>query len=137
MEYTHVAKSLFVGNLPFQTSEPELEELFGQIGTVDTVSVMRDRMTGRPRGFAFVSMANDEEAARAIQQLDGTALGGRTIAVNEARPRPERGPDDRPRFGGGGGYGGDHGGGFGGGGHRPGGSRKGGGRGGNRREPRW
>lgn len=132
-----MAKSLFVGNLPFQTSEPELEELFGQIGTVDTVTVMRDRMTGRPRGFAFVSMASDEEADKAIKQLDGTALGGRTIAVNEARPRPERGPDDRPRGGfGGGGFGG---GGFDGGrGARPGGSRKGGGgRGGNRREPRW
>lgn len=132
-----MAKSLFVGNLPFQTSEPELEELFGQIGTVDTVTVMRDRMTGRPRGFAFVSMASDEEADKAIKQLDGTALGGRTIAVNEARPRPERGPDHRPRGGfGGGGFGG---GGFDGGrGARPGGSRKGGGgRGGNRREPRW
>lgn len=135
-----MAKSLFVGNLPFQTSEPELEELFGQVGTVDTVTVMRDRMTGRPRGFAFVSMASDEEADKAIQQLDGSNLGGRTIAVNEARPRPERGPDDRPRGGGfgGGGGGGFGGGGFGGGGNRPsGGSRKAGGRGNNRREPRW
>ena len=66
-----MAKSLFVGNRPFQTSEPELEELFGQVGAVDTVTVMRDRMTGRPRGFAFVSMASDEDADKAIQQLDG------------------------------------------------------------------
>lgn len=144
-----MAKSLFVGNLPFQTSEAELEEMFAQAGTVETVTVMRDRMTGRPRGFAFVSMATDEEAQKAVEQLDGATLGGRTIAVNEARPRPERGPDDRPRSGG---FGGGGGGGFGG--QRPsgGGSRKtggpggrsgggggygGAGGGGGRREPRW
>jgi RNA recognition motif-containing protein len=143
-----VAKSLFVGNLPFQTSEQELEELFGQAGAVESVSVMRDRMTGRPRGFAFVSMVSDDDAQKAVQQFDGTTFGGRTIAVNEARPRPERGPDDRPRGGGGGfgggggGFGGGGGGGFGGGGgaggNRPsGGSRKGGAGRGNRREPRW
>ena len=145
-----MAKSLFVGNLPFQTSEAELEEMFAQAGTVETVTVMRDRMTGRPRGFAFVSMASDDDAQKAVQQLDGATLGGRTIAVNEARPRPERGPDDRPR---GGGFGGGGGGGGGFGGPRPGGggSRKsggpggrsgsgggyGGGGGGGRREPRW
>lgn len=139
-----MAKSLFVGNLPFQTSEPELEELFGQAGAVESVTVMRDRMTGRPRGFAFVSMVSDEDAQKAIEQFDGATLGGRAIAVNEARPRPERGPDDRPRGGfggGGGGFGGGGGGGFGGGGgagaSRPGGSRKGGANRGNRREPRW
>jgi len=142
-----VAKSLFVGNIPYQISEPELEEMFSQAGAVESVTVMRDRMTGRPRGFAFVSMADDDGAQKAIQQFDGTNVGGRTIAVNEARPRPERGPGD---FGGGGG------GGFGGGGGRPGGGGGGrrpgggggggrgggggyggGGGGGNRREPRW
>ena len=95
-----MAKSLFVGNIPYQISEPELEEMFAQAGAVESVTVMRDRMTGRPRGFAFVSMANDDDAQKAIQQFDGAQLGGRAIAVNEARPRPERGPGD---FGGGGG----------------------------------
>ena len=133
-----MGKSLFVGNLPFQTSEPELEELFAQAGAVESVTVMRDRMTGRPRGFAFVAMVTDEDAQKAIDQFNGTALGGRTIAVNEARPRPERGPDDRPRgFGGGFGGGGGGFGGGGGGSARPGGSRKGGAGRGGRREPRW
>lgn len=130
-----MAKSLFVGNIPYQISEPELEEMFSQAGAVESVTVMRDRMTGRPRGFAFVSMTNDDEAEKAIQQFDGTSIGGRTIAVNEARPRPERGPGD---FGGGGGFGGGRPGG--GGGRRPGGGggRGGGyGGGGGRREPRW
>ncbi len=135
-----MAKSLFVGNIPYQISEPELEEMFSQAGTVDSVTVMRDRMTGRPRGFAFVSMTNDDEAEKAIQQFDGASIGGRTIAVNEARPRPERGPGD---FGGGfGGGGGRPGGAGGGGGRRPGGGSRGGGYGGGgggggRREPRW
>lgn len=132
-----MAKSLFVGNIPYQISEPELEEMFSQAGAVESVTVMRDRMTGRPRGFAFVSMTNDDEAEKAIQQFDGANIGGRTIAVNEARPRPERGPGD---FGGGGGFGGGRPGG-GGGGRRPGGGggRGGGGYGGGggRREPRW
>ena len=110
--------------------------MFAQAGAVESVTVMRDRMTGRPRGFAFVSMANDEDAEKAIQQFDGTQLGGRAIAVNEARPRPERGPGDFG--GGGGGFGGGGGGrpGGGGGGRRPGGGGRGG-YGGNRREPRW
>ena len=136
-----MAKSLFVGNIPYQISEPELEEMFSQAGAVESVTVMRDRMTGRPRGFAFVSMADDDGAQKAIQQFDGTQLGGRAIAVNEARPRPERGPGD---FGGGGGFGGGRPGG-GGGGRRPGGGGGrgggggygGGGGGGGRREPRW
>ena len=138
-EVQELAKSLFVGNIPYQISEPELEEMFSQAGAVESVTVMRDRMTGRPRGFAFVSMADDDGAQKAIQQFDGTQLGGRAIAVNEARPRPERGPGD---FGGGGGFGGGRPGG-GGAGRRPGGG--GGGRGGGggygggggRREPRW
>lgn len=132
-----MAKSLFVGNIPYQISEPELEEMFAQAGTVESVTVMRDRMTGRPRGFAFVSMANDEDAQKAIQQFDGAQLGGRAIAVNEARPRPERGPGDFG--GGGGGFGGGGGRPGGGGGRKPGGGGRGGGGygGGNRREPRW
>ena len=134
-----MAKSLFVGNIPYQISEPELEEMFSQAGAVESVTVMRDRMTGRPRGFAFVSMADDDGAEKAIQQFDGTNIGGRTIAVNEARPRTERGPGDFG--GGGGGFGGGGGGrpGGGGGGRRPGGGGggRGGGGGGNRREPRW
>jgi RNA recognition motif-containing protein len=112
--------------------------MFAQAGAVESVTVMRDRMTGRPRGFAFVSMANDDDAQKAIQQFDGAQLGGRAIAVNEARPRPERGPGD---FGGGGGFGGGRPGG--GGGRKPGGGGGrggyggGGGGGGGRREPRW
>jgi RNA recognition motif-containing protein len=145
-EVQELAKSLFVGNIPYQLSEPELEEMFSKAGAVESVTVMRDRMTGRPRGFAFVSMADDDGAQKAIQQFDGTELGGRAIAVNEARPRPERGPGD---FGGGGGGfgGGRPGGGGGGGGRRPGGGGGGGrggggggyggGGGGSRREPRW
>ncbi len=137
-----MAKSLFVGNIPYQISEPELEEMFSQAGAVESVTVMRDRMTGRPRGFAFVSMADDDGAQKAIQQFDGTQLGGRAIAVNEARPRPERGPGD---FGGGGGFGGGRPGGGGagrrpgggGGGRGGGGGYGGGGGGGGRREPRW
>ena len=137
-----MAKSLFVGNIPYQISEPELEEMFSQAGAVESVTVMRDRMTGRPRGFAFVSMADDDGAQKAIQQFDGTQLGGRAIAANEARPRPERGPGD---FGGGGGFGGGRPGGGGagrrpgggGGGRGGGGGYGGGGGGGGRREPRW
>ena len=137
-----MAKSLFVGNIPYQISEPELEEMFAQAGAVESVTVMRDRMTGRPRGFAFVSMADDDGAQKAIQQFDGKEIGGRAIAVNEARPRPERGPGDFGG-GGGGGFGGGGGGRPGGGGRKPGGGggRGGGGGygggGGNRREPRW
>jgi RNA recognition motif-containing protein len=138
-----VAKSLFVGNIPYQISEPELEEMFAQAGAVESVTVMRDRMTGRPRGFAFVSMADDDGAQKAIQQFDGKEIGGRAIAVNEARPRPERGPGDFGG-GGGGGFGGGGGGRPGGGGRKPGGGGGGrgggggyGGGGGNRREPRW
>ncbi len=140
-----MAKSLFVGNIPYQISEPELEEMFAQAGAVESVTVMRDRMTGRPRGFAFVSMADDDGAQKAIQQFDGKEIGGRAIAVNEARPRPERGPGDFGG-GGGGGFGGGGGGRPGGGGRKPGGGGGGGGRGGgggygggggNRREPRW
>jgi len=115
-----MGRKLYVGNLPYQIGEAELQELFGQAGTVESVRVMRDMATGRARGFAFVEMATDEEAQRAATQFNEYSLGGRNLTVNEARPKPERS----------GGFGGGDGGrgGFGGGG--------GGGRGG-RREPRW
>jgi RNA recognition motif-containing protein len=76
---------IYVGNLAFSTTEQELRELFAQHGTVDTVSLIMDRETGQPRGFGFVEMS--EGAARAISQLDGKEVGGRTLKVNEARPR--------------------------------------------------
>ena len=92
-----MSRKLFVGNLPYETMEQDLEALFGQAGTVETVTVMRDRMTGRARGFAFVEMATDEDAQKAITQLNGHQLGGRALTVNEARP-------PAPRMGGGGGF---------------------------------
>ncbi len=85
-----MGRKLFVGNLPFQTGESELQELFARVGQVESVQVMRDMATGRARGFAFVEMGTEEEAARATEQLNQSQFGGRTIAVNEARPRPER-----------------------------------------------
>lgn len=110
-------KNIFVGNLSFSSSEDSVRGLFETYGTVDRVSIITDRETGRSRGFAFVEMSNDEEAERAINALNGAEVGGRRINVNEARPREERGG-----FGGGGGRG-------------PGGGNRGGG--GYRREPRW
>ncbi|MCZ2154879.1 MAG: RNA-binding protein [Bryobacterales bacterium] len=82
---------LFVGNLSFRTTQDELFDLFSQHGTVDNVAIINDRETGQPRGFAFVEMANSDEAEAAIAALNGTELGGRAINVNEARPRPEGG----------------------------------------------
>ncbi len=126
-----MGRRLYVGNLPFETGETELQELFGQAGAVESVRVVRDMATGRARGFAFVEMGSDEDAQKAIQQLHETQLGGRTLTVNEARPKPDGGG-----FGGGGGRGG-----FGGGGNNRGGGGGGrggrGGRGGGGREPRW
>jgi len=119
-----MGRKLYVGNLPYSVGEQELQELFERHGAVDSVSVMRDNATGRPRGFAFVEMGTDEGARAAIEQLNEFSMGGRTLTVNEARPR-------EPRPGGGGG-------GYGGGGGRGGGYSGGGGGGGNRRrEPRW
>ena len=80
-------KSLFVGNLSFQTTEGELTELFQPFGQVGRVTLVKDRETGRARGFAFVEMPNDDEAAKAIAGLDGKAVGGRNLKVNEARPK--------------------------------------------------
>ncbi|PYR57680.1 MAG: RNA-binding protein [Acidobacteria bacterium] len=85
-----MARKLFVGNLPYTAGEQELQELFGQAGAVETVNVMRDQATGRARGFAFVEMATDEDAQKAISQFNNYSLGGRNLTVNEARPKPER-----------------------------------------------
>src|SRR5919108_3949154 len=108
-----MSTKLYVGNLAFQTTSEDLQELFAQAGTVESASVVEDRMTGRSRGFGFVEMATAEEAAAAIEQLNGKEFGGRNLTVNEARPRT-----DRPGggYGGGGGGGGFWGGGGGGGG---------------------
>ena len=95
---------LFVGNVAFETTENELQDLFATCGPVTEVNIVTDRVTQKPRGFAFVTMATPEGAQAAIQQLAGRNLNGRDLAVNEARPREERG-------GGGGGYGGGRGGG--------------------------
>ena len=84
-------KNIFVGNLDFNTSEEELRRLFETYGQVDRVSIMTDRDTGRSRGFGFVEMANTEEGDKAIAALNGSQVGGRTLNVNEARPKPERG----------------------------------------------
>ena len=95
-----MGRKLYVGNLPYDTGEQDLQELFGQAGAVESVSVMRDMATGRARGFAFVEMATDAEAQKAIAEINDRQLGGRNLTVNEARPRPERSSGG---FGGGGG----------------------------------
>jgi cold-inducible RNA-binding protein len=96
-----MGRKLFVGNFPYETGEAELQELFARAGTVETVKVMRDMTTGRARGFAFVEMATDDDAQKAIAELNEYQLGGRSLAVNEARPKPAF------SGGGGGGYGGE------------------------------
>jgi cold-inducible RNA-binding protein len=83
--------NIFVGNLSYQTTEQELETAFSSYGTVERASVVRDRDTGQPRGFAFVEMTNSQEAAQAIQGLDGRDINGRAVKVNEARPKEDRG----------------------------------------------
>jgi RNA recognition motif-containing protein len=123
-----MSTKLYVGNLAFQTTSEDLQELFAQAGTVESASVVEDRMTGRSRGFAFVEMATKEEAASAIDQFNGKEVGGRALKVNEAKPRESRGGG-----GGGRGFGGNRGG-YGG--NRGGGGGRGGNYGGNR-EPRW
>jgi RNA recognition motif-containing protein len=113
-----MGRKIFVGNLSFSVGEAELRQLFEQKGAVEAVTVMRDTGTGRSRGFAFVEMASDEAAQKAIAELNGYSVDGRNLTVNEARPKQER----RGGFKGGGqgrrGFGG-------------------GGRGGQGREPRW
>jgi RNA recognition motif-containing protein len=111
-----VLKNIYVGNISFRTTEQDLSDAFGAYGQVDRVQIVKDRDTGQSRGFAFVEMSNEAEADKAIASLNGADVGGRTLTVNEARPREPR------AMGGGGGYG-----------NRAG----GGGRGGNRRESRW
>src|SRR6187549_3056972 len=127
-----MAKKLYVGNLAFQTTSQDLQELFAQAGTVESASVIEDRDTGQSKGFAFVEMSTEEEAAAAIDQFNGKEVAGRALKVNEAKPRENRGGGGRG-FGGGGGRGGGYGGNRGGGG---GGGGRGGNYGGNR-EPRW
>src|ERR1041384_3788471 len=96
-----MSTKLYVGNLAFQTTSEELQQLFAGAGTVESASVVEDRMTGRSRGFAFVEMATKEEAAAAIEQLNGKELGGRALKVNEAKPRENRaGGGGGRRFGG-------------------------------------
>ena len=125
-----MSTKLYVGNLAFQTTSEDLQELFAQAGTVQSANVVEDRETGRSRGFAFVEMSTNAEAAAAIDQFNGKEIGGRALKVNEAKPRETRTGSSGRNFGGGnrggGGYRGGHGGG--------GGGNQGGG---NRREPRW
>jgi cold-inducible RNA-binding protein len=102
-----MGRKLYVGNLPYEIGETELQDLFARAGSVDSINIMRDQATGRARGFAFVEMSTEDEAQQAISALNGTQVGGRSLTVNEARPKAA---------GGGGGYGGGQ-------------SR--------RREPRW
>lgn len=130
-----MAKRIYVGGLPYSTNEGELDNLFAAFGTVNETSIISDRYTGQPKGFGFVEMENDGEAESAINSLNGSQLGGRTLTVNEAKPREARpasggGGGGGFRSGGGGGTGGggrSGGGGYGGGSDRRGGSGGGGG----------
>jgi cold-inducible RNA-binding protein len=126
-ESRFMGNKLYVGNLPYQVRDSDLEQAFGQFGAVTSAKVMMERETGRSKGFGFVEMGSDAEAQAAISGMNGQSMGGRSVVVNEARPM-----EQRPRtggFGGGGGYGGGGGGG-GGGGRREGGGGGYGGRGG-------
>ena len=113
-----MSTKLYVGNLAFQTTSQDLQELFSQAGTVQSASVMEDRETGRSRGFAFVEMSSQDEATSAIEQFNGKEVGGRALKVNEAKPRENRGGGGRGFGGNRGGFGGNNG-------------------GGRRSEPRW
>src|SRR5436853_6041541 len=83
-----MSRKLYVGNLPYEVGEGDLQELFARAGSVESVTVMRDQATGRARGFAFVEMSTDDEAQKAITELNEHQLGGRRLSVNEARPKP-------------------------------------------------
>jgi RNA recognition motif-containing protein len=120
-----MATKLFVGGLAYAVTDDQLRDFFATVGTVQSAQVIMNRDTGQSKGFGFVEMSSDEEAQKAVAELDGKELEGRRIAVNEARPR-----EQRPSFGGGGG-GGNGGGGFGGGFDRRSNDRRGGGGGGN------
>src|ERR1041385_3427682 len=102
-----MSKKLYVGNLSYQTTSQDLQQLFGKAGTVESANLIEDRDTGQSKGFAFVEMSTDEEATAAIEQFNGKEVGGRTLKVNEARPRENRSGS------GGRGFGGNRGGGFG------------------------
>jgi RNA recognition motif-containing protein len=94
-----MGRKLYVGNLPYSAGEQELQDLFSQAGSVESVNVMRDMATGRARGFAFVEMATEDDAQKAIEKFNEYSMGGRNLTVNEARPKPQGGGG----FGGGGG----------------------------------
>ena len=96
-------KNLYVGNLPHSTTETELRKAFEPHGTIEKITLVTDRDTGRSRGFAFVEMADASEADKAMAALNGSELGGRTLAINEARPKANRPRNGGQRFGGGGG----------------------------------
>lgn len=120
-----MGNKLYVGNLPYSVRDSDLEQSFGQFGTVTSAKVMMERDTGRSKGFGFVEMGSDAEALAAVEGMNGAPLGGRSLVVNEARPM-----EPRPPRSGGGGYGGgrEGGGGYGGGGRDGGGGYGGGGR---------
>ena len=122
--YISMSKKLYVGNLAFQTTTLDLQQLFGQAGTVESAQIIEDRDTGQSKGFAFVEMSTEAEAASAIDQFNGKEVAGRMLKVNEARPR-----ENRSGGGGGRNFGGNRGG--------YGGNRNGGGNPGRRSEPRW
>jgi len=98
-----MAKKLYIGGLPYETTEDELREAFAKVGAVASVTILTDRMTGRSRGFGFVEMENDADAEKAIDEWNGKDFGGRKLTVNEAKPMEAR----APRTGNGGGNGGD------------------------------
>lgn len=132
-----MGNKLYVGNLPYGVRDNDLEQAFGQYGSVTSAKVMMERDTGRSKGFGFVEMGSDQEAQAAIEGMNGQSLGGRSLVVNEARPMEPRPPRSGGYGGGGGGYGGGgrEGGGYGGGGGGyGGGGREGGGYGGAGRE---
>ena len=122
-----MGNKLYVGNLPYSVRDGDLEQAFGQFGSVTSAKVMMERDTGRSKGFGFVEMGSDAEAQAAISGMNGQPLGGRSVVVNEARPMEARPPRSGGYGGGGGGYGGG-GGGYGGGGGNGGGGYGGGGR---------
>ncbi len=101
-----MSTKLYVGNLSFNSTEQDLEEVFGEIGTVESVNIIADRDTGRSRGFGFVEMSSAEEAQNAISELDGKEIDGRNLKVNEAKPRENRAGGGGRGGRGGGGYGG-------------------------------
>jgi RNA recognition motif-containing protein len=120
--YISMSTKLYVGNLAFQTTSQDLQELFTQAGTVESANIVEDRDTGRSRGFAFVEMSTQDEATSAIEQFNGKEVGGRALKVNEAKPRENRGGGSGRSFGGNrGGFGGN----------------RAGGNSGRRSEPRW